>query len=70
MKFNLVNDEELVFSVFGIVLTFVSVQHDLLAGLWHFMGLRYCVGHHFRAFSDHWVSGSLKGQCVHHCTCL
>ena len=25
------------------------------------MTLRYCVRHHFRAFGDHWVSGSLIG---------
>ena len=33
MQFNLVNDEELVFSVLGVVLVFVNVQHGLLAGL-------------------------------------
>ena len=32
MKFNLVNDEELVFSMLGVVLVFVSVKHGLLAG--------------------------------------
>lgn len=33
--------------------------------LWHFLVLHYCVGHHFRAFVDHWVSGSLIGaMCV------
>ena len=31
-----------------------------LVALWRFLALRYCVGHHFRAFGDHWVSGSLK----------
>ena len=33
MQFNLVNDEELVFSVLGVVLVFVNVQRGLLAGL-------------------------------------
>lgn len=31
--FNLVNDEELVFSVPGVVLAFVSVRRGLLEGL-------------------------------------
>ena len=30
----IVNDEELVFSVFGVVFAFVSIQHGLLAGLY------------------------------------
>ena len=29
--------------------------------LWHFLALRYCVRHHFRAFGDHWVSCNLTG---------
>ena len=31
--------------------------------LWHNFSLAscYCVRHHFRAFGDHWVSGSLIG---------
>ena len=29
--------------------------------LWCFLALCYCVRHHFRAFGDDWVSGSLKG---------
>ena len=32
MLFNLDNAEELVFSVLGIVLAFVRVQHGMLAG--------------------------------------
>ena len=34
--------------------------------MWHFLALRYCVGHDSKAFGNHWVSGSLKGLCVCH----
>ena len=39
----IVNDEEPVFSVLGIVLAYVSVQHGLLAGLSHCGVFWHCV---------------------------
>ena len=55
----LVNDEELVFSVLGVVFVLMSVSHGLLAGLEGFPVLCFCVGCDPRAFGDRWVRGSL-----------
>ena len=58
MKFNLVNDKELVFSVLGVCERLAWSASRSVA-LWHFLALWYCIGHHFRAFGDHWVSSSV-----------
>jgi len=57
VQLNLVNNKEVVFLVLVVVLAFLGVQHGLLAGLWCFLALHYCVGHDSRALGNHWVRG-------------
>ena len=62
MKFHLVNDEELIFSMRSLdVCECLAWSASRPVALWRFLALRYCVRHHFRAFGDHRVSGSLIG---------
>lgn len=61
LQLKVVNNNGLVFLVLVVVLAFLGVQHGLLAGLWCFLALSYCVGHNSRAFGDHWVSGYFRG---------
>ena len=61
LQLNIVNNKEVVFLVLVVVLAFLGVQHGLLAGLWCFLALYYCVGHDSRALGNHWVSSYLRG---------
>ena len=50
------------FSVLGVALAFFSIQHALLAGLWH-CGISWCcvvvLGMTLGHSGHHWVSGRL-----------
>ena len=61
VQLNLLHNKEVVFLVLVVVLAFLGVQHGLLAGLWCFLALHYCVGHDSRALGNHSLSSYLRG---------